>query len=210
VSLAKTHRAQNEQELRYRNRIIGMLFVLLALLGMAFWRQPSVLRIYVPPDLSRPQFIAPGEIPPSYVYAFSKILMEKLNYCPEDCGRSYAGNLKDMRNYLTASCYQDLAMHRERNASLYEFRSRKLLPVGTEIFDPLKVTRLDRNAWEVHVEYLLEEHVKGVETRRRLYHYPLRIVHYAVPVDLNAYQLAFDCYLPPGPRPVSDDNDKKG
>ena len=60
-----------------------MLFALLVLLGMAFWRQPSVLRIYVPPDLSRPQFIDPGEIPPSYVYAFSKILMEKLNYCAE-------------------------------------------------------------------------------------------------------------------------------
>ena len=67
MSLAKTDHAQNAQELRYRNRIIGMLFVLLALLGMAFWRQPSVLRIYVPPDLSRPQFIDPGEIPPSYV-----------------------------------------------------------------------------------------------------------------------------------------------
>jgi integrating conjugative element protein (TIGR03746 family) len=210
MSLAKTHHAQNEQELRYRNRIIVMLFALLVLLGMALWRQPSVLRIYVPPDLSRPQFIAPSEIPPSYVYAFSKLLMEKLNYCPEDCGRDYAKNLQEMRHYLTASCYQDLAMHRERQASLYEFRSRKLLPVGEEIFDPQKVTRLDRNAWEVHVEYLLEEHVKGVETRRRRYHYPLRVVQYAIPVDLNAYQMAFDCYLPPGPRPVDVDNDQKG
>lgn len=101
-------------------------------------------------------------------------------------------------------------MHRERQASLYEFRSRKLLPVGEEIFDPQKVTRLDRNAWEVHVEYLLEEHVKGVETRRRRYHYPLRVVQYAIPVDLNAYQMAFDCYLPPGPRPVDVDNDQEG
>ena len=41
-----------------------------------------------------------------------------------------------------------------------------------------------------------------METRNRRYHYPLRIVRYAVPLDRNPYQLAFDCYIPPGPRPV--------
>jgi len=41
-----------------------------------------------------------------------------------------------------------------------------------------------------------------VETRNRRYHYPLRIVRYGVPLDRNPYQLAFDCYIPPGPRPV--------
>ena len=93
-------------------------------------------------------------------------------------------------------------MHRERNVSLYQHRTRKLLPVGEEIFDPQKVTRLDKNVWEVRVEYLLEEHVVGVETRRNRYYYPLRIVHLSLPVELNAYQLAFDCYLGAGPRPV--------
>ncbi len=202
MSTAKTALGQNQQELRFRNRIILLLFVLLALLGIGLLRIPTLLNVYVPPDLTRPQFVRPNEVSPSYVHAFAKLVMEALNYCPEDCGQDYAENLARYRDYLTPACYQDLLMHRQKNGSVYEFRSRKLLPAGDDIFDPKKVTRLDRDVWEVRVEYLLEEHVKGVETRNRRYHYPLRIVRYDVPLDRNAYQLAFDCYLPPGPRPV--------
>jgi len=207
VSVAKTALGQSQQELRFRNRIIGLLVALLALLGIGFLRIPSLLNVYVPPDLTRPQFVRPNEVSPSYIYAFAKLMMEALNYCPEDCGKDYVKNLTRLHDYLTPSCYQDLAMHRQRNASVYEFRSRKLLPTGDEIFDPLKVTRLDSNVWEVQIEYLLEEHVKGVETRNRRYHYPVRIVRYDVPLEKNAYQLAFDCYIPPGPRPVGSDQD---
>ncbi len=131
-------------------------------------------------------------------------MMEQLNYCPENCAKDYTVNLNNLRNYLTPSCYQDLAMHRKRNASLYQHRTRKLLPLGDEIFDPDKVIRLDKDVWEVRVDYLLEEHVAGVETRRNRYHYPLRIVHLSLPVQLNAYQLAFDCYIGRGPQPVTD------
>ncbi|MCB1810680.1 MAG: DUF2895 family protein [Candidatus Competibacteraceae bacterium] len=193
---------QLEQDIRYRNRIIILLGGLLILLALAYWRLPTLWKVYIPPDLSRPQTVAPGQIPPSYVYAFAKIVMETLNFCPEDCAKDYAANLETLRAYLTPSCFQELAMHRERNVSLYQHRTRKLLPVGEEIFDPQKVTRLDKNVWEVRVEYLLEEHVVGVETRRNRYYYPLRIVHLSLPVELNAYQLAFDCYLGAGPRPV--------
>jgi integrating conjugative element protein (TIGR03746 family) len=204
VSIAKTAFGQSQQELRFRNRIIGLLFLLLAFLGIGLWRIPTLFNVFVPPDLTRPQFVRPNEIPTSYVYAFAKLLMEALNYCPEDCARDYGRNLAGLRHFLTPSCYQDLAMHRERNGSLYEFRSRKLLPAGDEVFNPEKVTRLDHNVWEVRVEYLLEEHVKGVETRNRRYHYPVRVVRYDVPVERNPYQLAFDCYIPPGPRPVPE------
>ena len=202
MSTAKTAQGQSEQELRFRNRIIGLLVGLLALLGIGFLRIPWLLNVYVPPDLTRPQFVRPNEVSASYIYAFAKLMMEALNYCPADCGRDYDKNIQKLRDYLTPSCYQNLAMHRERNASVYEFRTRKLLPAGDEIFDPLKVTRLDQGVWEVRVEYLLEEHVKGIETRNRRYHYPVRIVRYDVPLERNAYQLAFDCYIPPGPRPV--------
>jgi len=202
VSVAKTAWGQSQQELRFRNRIIGLLFLLLAFLGIGLWRMPRLLNVYVPPDLTRPQFVRPNEISPSYVYAFAKLVMEALNYCPEDCGRDYGRNLAELRDYLTPSCRADLQMHRERNASVYEFRTRKLLPAGDEIFAPEKVTRLDPNVWEVQIEYLLEEHVKGIETRNKRYHYPVRVVRYDAPLAKNAYQLAFDCYIPPGPRPV--------
>lgn len=209
MALAKTEAGKLQQELRFRNRIIGLLGGLLLLLGVAVWRLPTQLSVYVPPDLSRPQLVKPGEIPSAYVYAFGKIVMEALNYCPADCANDYRDNLETLRHYLTASCYEDLKMHLERNRSLYASRTRKLLPVGDEIFDPLKVTRLDQDVWEMRVDYLLEEHVKGVETRRNRYHYPLRLIRYTVPIDRNPFQLAFDCYVPPGPRPATDSEGEK-
>ena len=199
----QTQHGALQQELRFRNRIILLLGVLLGVFGAAYWRLPTLLSVYVPPDLSRPQTVAPGEIPASYVYAFSKIVLEALNYCPEDCARDYGANLEALRHYLTPTCLADLQMHRERNGSLYEFRTRRLLPMGEEIYAAGKVRRLDQKVWEVTLEYVLEEHVKGVETRRNPYRYPLRIVHYPVPIEANPYQLAFDCYVPPGPRPAA-------
>ena len=198
----QTQHGALQQELRFRNRIIGLLGALLGVFGAAYWRLPTLLSVYVPPDLSRPQTVAPGEIPPSYVYAFGKLILEALNYCPEDCARDYRANIEALRHYLTTPCLHDLHLHREKNASLYEFRTRRLLPVGEEIYAADKVRRLDQKVWEVNLDYLLEEHVKGVETRRNRYYYPLRIVHYRVPIEQNAYQLAFDCYVPPGPRPA--------
>ncbi|MCC8999000.1 MAG: TIGR03746 family integrating conjugative element protein, partial [Candidatus Contendobacter sp.] len=67
MAIAKTESGQLQQELRFRNRIIGLLGGLLLLLGVALWRLPTQLSVYVPPDLSRPQLVKPGEIPPSYV-----------------------------------------------------------------------------------------------------------------------------------------------
>ena len=40
VSVAKTAWGQSQQELRFRNRIIGLLFLLLAFLGIGLWRMP--------------------------------------------------------------------------------------------------------------------------------------------------------------------------
>ncbi|MBK8168632.1 MAG: DUF2895 family protein [bacterium] len=202
MPVAKTATAAREQDLRFRDRIIALLGVLLALIGLGVWRLPAQLRVYVPPDLTRPQFVKPDEIGPSYIYAFAKLLITRLNYCATDCAEDYLKTVEALRDYLTPSCREDLKMHRERNASLYDNRTRKLLPVGDEIFEPDKVERLDGDVWVVRLQYLLEEHVKGVETRRRRYHYPMRVVRYPIPVQNNAYQLAFDCYAPPGTRPV--------
>ena len=79
---------QLEQDIRYRNRIIILLGGLLILLALAYWRLPTLWKVYIPPDLSRPQTVAPGQIPPSYVYAFAKIVMATLNFCPRIAPRT--------------------------------------------------------------------------------------------------------------------------
>ena len=92
-------------------------------------------------------------------------------------------------------------MHRQKNASIYEFRSRKLLPAGDDIFDSTQVNRLDHDVWEVRVEYLLEEHVKGGDPKPALpLPAPDRALHSAA--GPQPLPMAFDCCIPPGPRPV--------
>ena len=199
---AHTQVHQLHQQLRYRNRLIGLQFVLLGLFAIGWIRMPTLLNVHVPPDLSRPQIIKPNEIGPANVYAFAENLITQLNYCREDCSQDYPGNLQAGRDFITERCYADLQLHQQRNESLYAHRTRRLLPATDTLFDPRHVTRLGQGAWEVHLEFVLEEHVKGIETRHRRYAYPVRIVHYAVPLEKNPYQLAFDCYLPPGPQPV--------
>ena len=199
---AHTPVSQLQQQLRYRNRIVGLQLALLALFAIGWIRMPTLLNVHVPPDLSRPQIIKPNEIWPANVYAFAEHLITQLNYCREDCAQDYPRNLAEGRDFITERCYADLKLHQQRNQSLYTSRTRRLLPATDTLFDPRQVTRLGQGAWEVHLEFVLEEHVKGIETRHRRYAYPLRIVHYAVPLEKNPYQPAFDCYLPPGPQPV--------
>jgi integrating conjugative element protein (TIGR03746 family) len=202
VSDAKTHLSRLEQQLRYRDRIIYLLMILLALFGVGWLRMPTLLNVHVPPDLSRPQLIKPNEIWPANVFAFAENLMTQLHYCHTDCAQDYLANLEAERHYITERCMADLRLHKQRNESLYAGRTRRLLPATDGLFDPKNVIRLGKDAWEVHLEFDLEEHVKGIETRNRRYHYPVRIVHYAVPLESNPFQLAFDCYLPPGPQPA--------
>jgi hypothetical protein len=79
VSDAKTHLSQLEQQLRYRDRIIYLLMILLALFGVGWLRMPTLLNVHVPPDLSRPQLIKPNEIWPANVFAFAENLMTQLH-----------------------------------------------------------------------------------------------------------------------------------
>ena len=193
---------QKDQAIRYRDRIIGLLGVLLALQVYAYTQLPEIWKVYIPPDLSRPNIVSPDEIPPAYVYAFAKLILERLNYCPKDCDSDYPSNLEHLRHYVTPACFEDLRLHHQRHRSLYRHRVRKLLPLGEEVFDTDTVQRLDRSVYAVEVDYAVEEFVAGVNTRASRTRYPMRIVHTPMPVTLNEYQLSFDCYTGTGPQPL--------
>ncbi|WP_314911086.1 DUF2895 family protein, partial [Cardiobacterium hominis] len=42
-----------EQTIRYQNRIIALLFAMMAGLVVAYWRLPKNLWVYQPPDVSK-------------------------------------------------------------------------------------------------------------------------------------------------------------
>lgn len=190
------------QEVRFRGRIIFILFALLFFLGYAYLKIPDTLKVYIPPDLARPNVIENGVVYPSYVYAFARLVLEGINYCPKDCGSDYVKNLDQYRELITSSCYEELRLHVDRHPSIYNFRTRKMLPYGSS--EKTNVDEVAKNVWTANVQSYLEEHVAGTMTRFNPYSYPMRIIYSNLPIDKNPYQLLFDCFVGDGPQPIAE------
>ena len=123
-----------EQTIRYQNRIIALLFAVVAGLVVAYWRLPKNLWVYQPPDVSKAFVQKVGDIPLASIYGFSRTLWEALNYCESDCHKEYPERIARYRTYLTDSCYLELENHYQKNQSLYGYRSRTLLPTEKRHF----------------------------------------------------------------------------
>lgn len=204
----KTH--EQERHIRFLHRaFLGMLCALV-FLGWAFWRVPEQLTVYVVPDMSKGFVQKSGEVPASSVYGFARTLWETLNYCKTDCGEEYPKNLENYSVYLTRACYDDLFTHFQHNRSLYNFRSRLLLPTENSMFSQDKV-RQDSSGdyWLVKLEYELRDTVHGAETRNSRMVYPLKVVRSDKPIAHNGLGLDVDCYFGDGPQVLAGLEDKK-
>ena len=190
---------QLAQEGRFKNRIIWFLLLMVGLSLYKFATYPDAIPVYTAPDISRAFLQKSGDVPNETVYGFARTLWETLNYCAEDCGEEYPQRLKDYSPYLTRNCYRDLSDHFERNRSLFNFRSRLLLPTENAMYSSDKIRQISSDAWYVKVEYELRDLVNGTETRKSLMLYPLRIVRSDKPRDVNPFGLDVDCYFDDGP-----------
>ena len=87
---------------------------LLILWHWHYWRLPHLWKVYIPPDLSRPQTVAPGRFPQLCVCVCQNC-DGNAQFLPEDCAKDYAANLETLRLPPHPVVFQELAMHRERN-----------------------------------------------------------------------------------------------
>ena len=155
---------------------------------------PSRLTVYIPPDTSKSMMLRVNEIPHASVYTFAHMFLEILNYCPNDCKTDYQDNLNSMHSLITDQCRVQLENHLNRQSDLYIYRSRKLIPVTGQAYSPEKVIQRSNRTWIVNETYELEERVRSTDIRKTRLFYPMRIVRVDMPVDLNPYQLQFDCF----------------
>ena len=185
-----------KQDVRYRDRIIIGLMVILVLIASALVMIPTQISVYHPPDLSQNgQTTRIGEVPPSTVYAFAATFFERMMYCKDDCGQDYPNALISMKTYLTPECFNQLKDHYEANTGLYKNRTRSINADETDAgFRFEKVKQVDRSTWYVTENYFLQEHVRGTPVRQTLMRYPLRIVKSNASTQLNAFQLQLDCF----------------
>ncbi len=183
------------QDIRYRDRIIVALCVALSLLGIALVRIPTKISVYHPPDLSQSgQISRIGEVPPSTVYAFATLFLERIQYCKDDCANETPATLMATKAFLTPACFNQLKDHFENNKGLYAHRTRSIQPRDNTGFTLDKVIQLDSKTWQVTEEFYVDERVKGTAYRDLLMRYPLRIVKSNASTQFNPYQLQLDCY----------------
>lgn len=196
------------QEIRYRDRIIVILFVLLAVLVLAYLRFPSTINIHRIPDPGRLLSHQAGDTPKTHVYSFTRLALETIYNCGSDCEKDIPANVNALRAYVTESCRSEIKNRVDQRPNLYRNRSRELKflfnaetqgrtqfggesPMGKA---DQSVKTIDDSTWHVDLSYGFVESVGGYETINTEIFYPVRIVRSTLPKNVNEYQLAFDCF----------------
>jgi len=84
--------------------LVGLNLVLTWHLATA----PQRMRVYLPPDLTRGETIAPNHIPKSTVYAFAFQMFTAINSWDGDGNKDYGNNIHRYHHYLSGKFYHDL------------------------------------------------------------------------------------------------------
>ncbi len=190
----KNKNEQQLQEIRIKNRIIFLLVLIIALALWKFATYPKQLTIYTAPDISKAFVQKVDDVPLTTVYGFTRTLWETMHYCQEDCNKEYLDNLQRYRAFITQKCYRELSEHFQSHKDLYRLRSRMLLPTDESGFSTERVKKISNGLWHTYQQFLLEDDIGGIKTRKQIMEYPLRIVTSQTPTINNPWGLAIDCY----------------
>lgn len=191
---AKNKNEQLAQEVRIKNRII---FVLLGIIGFALYKfstYPQQLTIHTAPDISKSFVQKVGDTPSQTVYGFARTIWELLNYCETDCSQEYIEKLNTYNVYLTKSCHKELSDHFYKNKDLYSKRARRLLPTDEAMYDVKRVKKVSSDTWYLYLQYLLDDDIGSITTRRQIMEYPLIVTSSGVPTQYNPWGLSINCY----------------
>ena len=186
---------QERQNSRYKDRLLIVAGVFLLLLTVAYFRMPTKFVVYQPPVADEMYIAKIGTVPPTSVYSFSNIMLDRLLRCASDCEKDVLQNLQVNRSFLTESCFHDLETHVKINPQLYKNRTRELLPVDATIFSFDKVQMINGKTWLVTENYRLDTKVRGQSLRNEEFKYTMRVLKTSQSPDINPYQLQLDCYI---------------
>lgn len=184
----------NNQEIRIKNRIIFIQLLIIAFALYKFSTYPKQLTTYTPPDISKAFVQKVGDVPLQTIYGFARTMWETINYCEADCTAEYPKKLEKFRSFLTKSCYTELSDHFEKSGDLYEMRSRRLLPTDDSGYTTDRVKKITNGQWFTYQQYLLDDDIGGIRTRRQIMEYPLKVVISEVPSIYNPWGLSIDCF----------------
>lgn len=190
----KNKNEEQKQELRFKNRIIFVLLLIVAFSMYKFATYPSQITIHTAPDISRSFVQKVGDVPKTTIYGFARTLWETLNFCETDCTVDFPKKIETYKEFLTKACYKELKNHFDFNKRLYSGRTRRLLPTDNSIFDLSRVEQISSATWVVNLEYMLDDDINGITTRKQIMNYSLEVSSSQVPTQFNPWGLAINCH----------------
>lgn len=202
-------------ELDNKNFVIrlqwGFIFLLTVIVLFALYGWTHVqkdLTLHVPPDLRFGAKLAPGEIPPPNVYAFTHYIWQQLNRWSENGDKDYGAAIFKMQAYITPSCRIQLEndMNQKASAGELSLRTRFIQEVPGHGYEESRVVPISHDAWRVVLDTEVFETVRGVRVKDTHVRYPLEVVRFEGDREANPFELAINCFAK-GDHPTNIDEE---
>ncbi len=210
-SAFKSREEELRKYLRYRDRIIAGLFLLLLLAVAGLVRAPHVIDVYQPPDPRYGRLSEPNEVPSTTVYGFASYIFTTLQTWDHDGAKDYEQNRFNLRAFLTPQYQKQIKQDIEERISSGELRGRTrivtMAPGATFSERLVKVHGPD--TWTVFLDLRVREFVDNRNVKDIYVRYPLRVVRYDISREFNPWRLALDGYSSTPERLTFGDEDSK-
>ncbi len=187
---------QKNKELTVSKIAIVCLTLILLVFGGVYYRYPSTLQVYNPPDLRAGSQRPWWEVPRSTVYAFAYETFQQLNRWTINGTEDYKNNIKLLKPLLTPSCeaflqkdYDDRQYYGELND-----RVRGVYEIVGRGFSDDKVVVHSRDSWTVNLDLSVDEYYRDEAVKRVLTRFPISVVRMDVDARRNPWGLGFNCY----------------
>ena len=186
--------------------VIGLEALIILALWFGWSQAPKEMTVHVPPDLRSGAVLAVDQIHPANVYAFAFYVFQQLNRWPEDGAQDYGRTIFSVSPYLTPKYRANLIADMELKGRQGElaYRVRGVQEIPGHGYEERRVDVLKHGLWVVWLDLDLYESVKGMTVKKTAIRYPLRVVRYAVDLEVNPWGLALDGFAGDGPRRLSE------
>ncbi len=196
MSEFKKLNAEAQKQIRYRERLILMLFCICFMLGFGWHRTLNDITVHIPPDLRSGASVKQGESHPAYIFGFAGEFFTYLNTWNKDGQYDYEGNTSRLRAVLTQKYRKEIRKEIKELMDTGELqgRTRIISPITEDYYTDKKVKVVNKSTWVVTRKYRVREYLKNskIPIKDIFVEFPIRVIVYKVPIEANPWQLGLD------------------
>ncbi|MCF6231112.1 MAG: TIGR03746 family integrating conjugative element protein [Gammaproteobacteria bacterium] len=190
----KSREEELKKYIRYRDRIIGLLFLCLLVAIAGLVRAPHVIDVHQPPDPRYGHISKPGDVSTLVAYTFAKDIFMTLQQWDSNGEKDYEKNRFDLRAFITPQYHQQIKnsiAERFDNNEL-QGRTRIVTMAPGAAFSEQVVKIHGSDSWTVYLDLRVREFIDLRQVKEAYVRYPIRVVRHTISREFNPWQLALD------------------